>query len=52
MADDKKNIGPEVETPAEAPAPEQPVPDKPESIVGDPTLAEANRPGVPRCGCT
>ena len=47
MADDKKNIGPEVETPAEAPAPEQPIPDKPESIVGDPTLAEPTVPESP-----
>ena len=44
MADDKKNIGPEVETPPEAPAPEQPVPDKPEPIVGDPALAEQTIP--------
>lgn len=40
MADDKKNIGPEVETPAETPAPEQPAPDKPESVAGDPAPAE------------
>lgn len=46
MADDKKNIGPEVETPAEAPAPEQPVPDKPEPVVGDPAPAEKAEPVV------
>ena len=44
MADDKKNIGPEVETPAEAPVPEQPAPDKPEPIIGDPAPAELTVP--------
>lgn len=47
MSDNKKNISPEVETPAEAPAPEQPAPDKPEPVVGDPTLAEQTEPTVP-----
>ena len=46
MVNDKKNIGPEVETPAEAPAPEQPVPDKPEPVVGDPAPAEKAEPVV------
>lgn len=46
MADDKKNIGPEVETPAEAPVSEQPVPDKPGPVVGDPAPAEKAEPIV------
>ena len=40
MADDKKNIGPEVEKTDTAPAPEQPVPDKAEPVVADPVPAE------------
>ena len=75
MADDKKDVVPEVEMPAGAPATEQPgpepvltseeaaileqegraallkmgefVPDKPEPIVGDPTLVEQAEPTVP-----
>ena len=44
MSDDKKHIGPEVETPTEAPAPGQPVPGKAESIVTDPAPAEKAAP--------
>ena len=44
MSDDKKNIGPEVETPTEAPAPGQPAPSKAEPIVTDPTPAEKVAP--------
>ena len=44
MADDKKNIGPEVEPPAEAPAPEQPVPDKLGPVIGDSSPAEQTIP--------
>lgn len=40
MSDDKKNIGPEVETPTKAPAPEQPAPGNGESVVADPAPDE------------
>ena len=40
MADDKKNIGPEMGTLSEAPAPEQPAPGKAEPIVTGPASAE------------
>ena len=40
MADDKKNIGPEVEKTDTAPAPEQPAPDMAEPVVADPAPAE------------
>ena len=44
MSDDKKNIGPEAETPTEAPAPEQPAPDKAEPVVTDHAPAEKAAP--------
>ena len=44
MADDKKNIGPEVEKTETAPAPEQPAPEKVEPVVADPTPAEKAAP--------
>ena len=44
MADDKKNIGPEVEKTETAPAPEQPAPEKVEPIVADPAPAEKTAP--------
>ena len=44
MADDKKNIGPEMGTLSEAPAPEQPAPGKAEPIVTGPALAEKAAP--------
>ncbi len=44
MSDDKKNIGPEVETPTEAPTPEQPAPDKAEPVVTEPAPAEKAAP--------
>lgn len=44
MADDKKNIGPEVEKTDTAPAPEQPVPDKPGAVVTDHAPAEKAAP--------
>ena len=47
MADDKKNIGPEVEKTETAPAPEQPVPSKAEPVVADPAPAEKAEPTVP-----
>ena len=40
LADDKKNIGPEVEKTETAPAPEQPVPGKAKPVVADPVPAE------------
>ena len=40
MADDKKNIGPEMETPTEVPTPEQPAPNKAEPVVTDSAPAE------------
>ena len=46
MSDDKKNIGPEVETPIEAPVPEQPVPGKAEPVVADPAPTEKAEPTV------
>ena len=44
MADDKKNIGPEVEKTDTARAPEPPVPDKTEPVTEDPTPAEKAAP--------
>ena len=44
MSDDKKNIDLEVGTPTEAPAPEQPAPDKAEPVVTDPAPAEKTVP--------
>ena len=44
MADDKKNIGPEVEKTETAPAPEQPAPGKAEPVVADPAPAEKTAP--------
>ena len=44
MADDKKNIGPEIEKTDTAPAPEQPVPSEAEPVVEDPTPAEKTAP--------
>ena len=40
LADDKKNIGPEVEKTETAPAPEQTAPEKVEPVVADPAPAE------------
>lgn len=40
MPSDRKNIGSEMETPTEAPAPEQLAPNKAESAVTDPAPAE------------
>ena len=44
LADDKKNIGPEVEKTETAPAPEQPTPDMAEPVVADPAPAEKAAP--------
>ena len=44
MADDKKNIGPEVEKTDAPPAPDQPAPGKAEPIVADPAPAEKAAP--------
>ena len=44
MADDKKNIGPEVEKTAAPPAPDQPAPGKAEPVVADPAPAEKAAP--------
>ena len=44
MSDDKKSIGPGVETPTEAPALGQPAPGKAEPVVTDPALAEKAAP--------
>lgn len=44
MADDKKNIGPEVKKIETAPAPEQPAPEKVEAVVADPAPAEKAAP--------
>ena len=44
MSDDKKNIGPEMETPTEAPTPEQPAPDKAKPVVTDPAPVEKAAP--------
>ena len=44
MADDKKNIDPEVEKTEMAPAPEQPALGKTESVVVDPASAEKVAP--------
>ena len=44
MADDKKNIGPEVEKTDAPPAPDQPAPGKAEPVVADPAPAEKAAP--------
>ena len=44
MADDKKNIGPEVEKTETAPAPEQPAHGKAEPVVADPAPAKRRLP--------
>ncbi len=44
MADDKKNIDSEVETPTETPASDQPAPDKTEPVVTNPAPAEKAAP--------
>ena len=43
MSDDKKNIGPEVKTPTEAPAPGQPASDKVEHVAADPAPASSGK---------
>ena len=52
MADDKKNIGPEVEKTDTAPAPEQPVSDKVEPVAANPIPAEkeAQQTAIPGMG--
>ena len=44
LADDKKNIGPEVEKTETATAPEQPAPEKVEPVVADPAPVEKAAP--------
>ena len=47
MADDKKNIGPEVKKTETAPAPEQPAPVKAEPVVAGPAPVEKAEPTIP-----
>ena len=48
MADEKKNIGPEVEKTEAAPTPEQSVPEKAKPVVADPAPAEKAAPEPPK----